>query len=128
VDEVLLELLHRLEAVGDAHGELFDSDVREAMDDAVHYGFIKPKPGYTLPAEFAMFTPEGDRAVCEVLAWFLPVAREAAERAGLDTFHKRLGAFQKLEVRTARQKDYNAFFGWADPKQFDEAGNVIRQG
>ncbi|MHC4406493.1 MAG: hypothetical protein ACYTG0_43260, partial [Planctomycetota bacterium] len=40
VDEVLLELLHRLEVVSDAHGELFDSDVREAMDDAVLCGFI----------------------------------------------------------------------------------------
>jgi hypothetical protein len=126
VEDVLLELLRRLEAVGDEHGELFDSDVREAMDDAVFYGFIKPKPGYTLPDKFAMFTPEGDRKVREVLAWFLPVAREAAERARLDTLHKRLRAFQNLDIRTARKNDYNDFFGWFNPELFDEAGNVIR--
>jgi hypothetical protein len=128
VDDVLLELLYRLEAVGDAHGELFDSDFREAMDAAVFYGFIKPKAGYALPETFALFTPEGDRKVREVLAWFLPAARQAAERTGLDTFHKRLWAFQNLEVRTARKNDYNDFFGWSNPELFDEAGNVIRRG
>jgi len=106
---------------------LFDSDVREAMDDAVFDGFTKPNAGYALPEKFAMFTPEGDRMVREVLAWFLPVAREAAKWAGLDTFHKRLRAFQNLEVGTARKNDYNGFFGWSNPEQFDEAGNVIRR-
>ena len=128
METVLLELLHRLEVIGDEHGELFDSDVREAMDDAVFYGFIMPRPGYTLPDKFAMFKPEGDRKVLEVVSWFLPAAREAAERAGLDTFHKRLRAFQNLDVRTARQNDYNDFFGWSNPELFDEAGNVIRRG
>lgn len=126
MDEVLLELLHRLEVVGDAYEELFDSEVREAMDAAVFRGFIKPEPGYVLPNEFAMFTPAGDRRVREVLTWFLPAARVAAERAGLNTFHGRLGAFQNLDIRTARQNDYNDFFGWADPELFDAAGNVIR--
>ena len=127
VDEVLLELLQRLEAVGDEHQELFDSEVRKAMDAAAHYGFIKPEPGYTLPVEFAMFSPDGDGQVREVLAWFLPAAHRAAELAALDTFHKRLGAFQNLEVCTARKNDYNDFFGWANPELFDEAGTVIRR-
>lgn len=128
MDEVLMELLHRLEAVGDTHGELFDSDVREAMDDAVFHGFIKPKPGYILPETFAMYTQEGDRKVQEVMAWFLPASRQSAEQYGLDTFHKRLMWFQNLDVRTARQNDYNDFFGWANPEQFDENGNVGRRG
>lgn len=123
MDEVLLELLHRLETVGDAHEELFDSEVREAMDDAVWQGFIRPRPGYALPEQFAMFSPEGDAAVREALAWFLPAANIAADRSGLDTFSKKLKAFQNLEVRTSRQNDYNDFFGWANPQHFDEAGN-----
>ena len=128
MDEVLLELLERLEAVGEVHEELFDSDVRDAMDDAVFYGFIKPKAGYGLPEKFAMFTREGDQAVREVLAWFIPAAREAGERAGLDTFHKRLCAFQNHEIRTARKNDFNDFFGWSNPELFDEAGSVVERG
>jgi hypothetical protein len=123
MEPVLLERLHRLEAIG----ELFDSAVRETMGDAVFDGFIKPQPGYVLPDKFAMFSQEGNRLVKEALAWFLPAAREAAERDGRDTFPKRLAAFQDLEVRTERQNDNNDFFGWFDPEQFDEAGNVIRR-
>src|SRR5712692_9697287 len=67
MDAVLLELLHRLEAIGDEHEELFDSDVREAMDAAVFYGFILPKTGYVLPDKFAMFSDEGDRLVRQTL-------------------------------------------------------------
>jgi hypothetical protein len=123
MEPVLLELLHRLEAIG----ELFDSAVREAMDDAVFDGFIKPRPGYVLPDKFAMFSDQENRRVKEALVWFLPAAWEAAERDGLDTFQKRLAAFQNLAVRTERQNDYNDFFGRSNPELFDEAGNVIRR-
>ena len=125
MNEVLLQLLHRLEAVGDEHDELYDSDVREAMDNAVFCGFLKPQFDYILPDKFAMYTPEGDRKVRRVVEWFLPTARAAADRCGLDTFHKRLKAFQNLDVCTARQNTYNDFFGWADPELFDQNGNVF---
>ena len=107
MEDVLLDLLHRLEAIGDEHNELFDSEVREALDDAVFFGFIKPQPEFVLPEEFALFSAEGNRRVWKTLAWFLPLARQAAERVGLDTFHKRLAAFQNLAVRTRRKNDYN---------------------
>jgi hypothetical protein len=125
MEDVLLELLHRLEIIGDAHEELFDSDVREAMDGTVFYGFIKPRPGYILPDNFAMFSDEGNSLVKHALAWFLPAARAAGVRSGLDTFHKRLAAFQNLEVRTPQKNCYNQFFGWSNPEEFDEAGNVV---
>jgi hypothetical protein len=126
MEQLLLELLHRLEAIGEQHKELYDSDVREAMDDAVFRGFIKPERVYVLPDKFAMFSAEGDRQVRESLAWFLPAAREAAREAGLDTFHKRLAAFQNQEVRTGQQNDYNDFFGWSNPELFDKAGDVLQ--
>ena len=72
------------------------------MGEAAFAGFVRPVPGYVLPDRFAMFTPEADRKVRDALAWFLPAACDAAERAGLDTFRKRLDAFQNLKVRTAR--------------------------
>jgi hypothetical protein len=128
MEAILLELLHRLEAIEDVHPEVGDSDVREAMSRAMFAGFIRPQPGYVLPGSFAMFTPEGDRQVREALAWFVPAANAAAERAGLVTFHQRLAAFQNGKVRTARTNDTEGYFGWAPPEQYDESGRLIQRG
>lgn len=126
MEQVLAELLKRLMAVEEAHDEVTDTDVRERLDDAVHHGFLIPTPGYRLPDEFAMYTPEGDRAVRDALAWFLPAATTAAATEGLDTFHKRLAAFQGSGVTVGPQwVCYNDFFGWANPERYDESGNVI---
>jgi hypothetical protein len=125
VEAVLLELLHRLEAIEDAHPELGDSDVREAMSRAVFAGFIRSQPGYNLPDSFEMYTPEGDRKVREVIEWFLAEARSAATSAGLSTFHQRLAAFQNKGVRTARTNDTEDYFGWAPPDQYDEVGKLL---
>jgi hypothetical protein len=129
VDEVLTQLLKRLITVEEAHGEVGDTEVRWRMDDAVHHGFLIPTPDYRLPDEFAMFSPEGNRAVRDALAWFLPAATSAAAAEGLGTFHERLAAFQNLDVTVGPQRVcYNDFFGWADPARYDESGNVIRRG
>jgi hypothetical protein len=126
VEKVLAELLRRLSAIEDAHAEVGDTEVRERLDDAVHHGFLIPTPGYQLPDEFAMYSPEGDRAVRDALVWFLPAATAAAAAEGLDTFHKRLAAFQNLEVTVGPdQVCYNDFFGWADPQRYDESGKLI---
>lgn len=126
MNEVLSELLSRLMVVEATHGEVTDTDVRERLDDAVHHGFLIPTPGYRLPDTFAMFTPEGDRAVRDALAWFLPAATAAATEEVLSAFHARLEAFQNLGVSVGPQQVcYNDFFGWADPDRYDEAGNVL---
>ena len=126
MEKVLAELLKRLAAVEDAHEEVGDTEVRERLDDAVHHGFLIPSPGYRLPDDFAMYSPEGDRAVRAALAWFLPAAAAAAAAEGLDTFHKRLAAFQNLEVTVGPDRVcYNDFFGWAAPERYDVSGNVL---
>jgi hypothetical protein len=126
---VLAELLTRLVAVGQAHGEVTDTEVRERLDDAVHHGFLIPTPGYQLPDAFAMCSTEGDKAVKDVLAWFIPAATSAAAAEGLDNFHKRLAGFQNLDVTIGPQRVcYNDFFGWGNPKRYDERGNVIPLG
>ena len=60
------------------------------------------------------------------MGWFLAEAKVAAATEGLDTFHKRLAAFQNLAVTVGpQQMCYNDFFGWANPERYDEAGNVL---
>ncbi|HVK13452.1 MAG TPA: hypothetical protein VM597_32165 [Gemmataceae bacterium] len=123
----LADLLSRLLAVGEGHRELYDTTVRYRLDDAVHHGFLIPTPGYQLPDHFALYSAEGNVAVREALATCLPAARAAAEAGGLDTFHKRLAAFQNLAVRVGPKRNcYNDFFGYADPRRYDAAGNPIK--
>lgn len=126
MEKVLTELLRRLVAIAQVHGEMEDTEVRERLDDAVHHGFLIATPDYRLPEAFAMYSPEGDRTVHDALAWFLPAAIAAAAAEGLDTFHKRLAAFQNLNVTVGPQRVcYNDFFGWANPERYDESGNLI---
>lgn len=127
MESVLLELLHRLETIGERHEELFDSEVRESMDQAVGAGFINPEASYGLPETFGMNSDDGNRSVREALAWFLVAASNAAAADRLDTFHKRLAAFQNHEVRTSQLNDFSDFFGWANLDHFDEAGHLIRK-
>jgi hypothetical protein len=129
MEKVLAELLARLVVIAQAHGEVEGTEVRERLDDAVHHGFLIPTPGYQLPENFAMYSAEGNRAVHDVLAWFLPAAVAAAASEGLDTFHKRLAAFQNLDVTVGPQRVcYNDFFGWANPERYDERGSVLPRG
>src|SRR5262245_20844605 len=126
MEKVLAELLERLLAIAQVHGEVHDTEVRQRLDDAVHHGFLIPTPGYQLPESFGLYSPAGNRAVRDALAWFTPVATAAAAAEGLATFHDRLAAFQDLSVRVGPKRAcYNDFFGWADPRRYDEAGNVL---
>lgn len=127
MEQLLLDLQYRLEAVGDRDESLYDSYVRERMGLAVFYGFIKPKAGYVLPDEYGLFGGD-DRAVRDALRVYTDSATILAPALGLTTFHQRLAAFQNHDVRTAGQKnDFDDFFGWSDPELFDPDGSFIRR-
>jgi hypothetical protein len=121
--QLLRRLLNRLERVGEAHPEIFDTDVREAMGGAVFDGFVRPRTGFLLPDDFAMFSPEGNLAVREALAEFIESANLDAAGTGLSGFNARLAAFQDGKVVSRGGNYYDDFFGWADPDQFDRDGN-----
>ncbi len=55
---------------------------------------------------------------------FIDGATSLVPAQDLDSFHKRLAAFQNLAVRTMQKNDYDDFFGWMNPDSFDVAGNV----
>jgi hypothetical protein len=126
MEQLLLDLLCRLEAIGDRDESLYDTVVREKMGNAIFFGFIKPEPGFVLPDDYGM--PEAEnRAIQAALGTYIEGAQALALAGALNTFHKRLAAFQNSAVRTAEQKnDYEDFFGWCNPELFDEVGNVTR--
>jgi hypothetical protein len=123
MNELLVALLRRLEAVADRDESLFDTYVREKMNDAVFCAFLKPTPGYVLPDDYGM-PEEENRLIKEALQQYTEAARILAPALGIDTFHKRLEAFQNLDVGTEKNT-YDDFFGSCPPSQFDSDGNVI---
>lgn len=102
MDQLLLDLLVRLETVGDRDESLYDTVVREKMGLAVFSGFIKPKPGYGLPDDYGM-SGEDDRVIKAALREYIDGATALAPTLGLTTFHRRLAAFQNKDVRTPGQ-------------------------
>jgi hypothetical protein len=126
MEELLLDLLRRLEAVGDRDKSLYDTVVREAMGDPIFFLFIKPTPGYAMADDYGM-AEDDNLAIKAALRDYIEGALSLAPSLGLNTFHKRLSAFQSNEVYTGANY-FDDFFGWSDPAAFDEAGDVIRRG
>ena len=126
MDELLRELLETLEEIGRSHEELYDSDCRDTLGDAVFHLFINPSPGYELPDDFGLDSDDANQRVRAALRHYVDSARESAAKLGLADFHARLAAFQNGDVRTSRgQKQFDAFFGWSDPACFDSTGRVV---
>ena len=122
---ILRRLLDRLDSIAEQHDEVGDTDVREAMSAAVFNGFLRPIPGFVLPAQYTMFSDEGDRLVYQALAEFMPAANDHATASGLASFHERLSAFQDGEVRSRVGTYYDDYFGWANPADYDASGTVV---
>ena len=59
----LKQLVDDLDNVFEEHEELGDTDVREQMYEAISKSFIVPQAGYVLPAEFGMFSDDGNKKV-----------------------------------------------------------------
>jgi hypothetical protein len=114
VEKLLEALLEDLDAIMEEHEEIGDTEVSIQMTKAVHDGFISPKPGFVLPDEFGMYTPQGDRKVRAALQRFLKKATKVAQAEGLNTPEARLAAFQNLEVCSEDEQGgscYNDYFG-----------------
>jgi len=65
---ILRRLLDRLDAIAEQHGEVGDTDFREAISDAVFDGFLRPVSAFALPDRYAMLSDEGDLLVKRALA------------------------------------------------------------
>src|SRR5262245_6309686 len=123
MEYLLRQLLERIEGIGEGNKELFDSDVRHNLCDAIFTGFVKQNREYRM-APFGMFTAEGEAAVRAALDEYIDKADQRAVELNLLSFHDRLAAFQNPAVRTAKGNDYDEFFGHLPPEAFDASGNV----
>ncbi len=126
MEDILLELLKKLEAIGEKHEELFDSDVRQRMSNAVLDAFVRQSSA--VPEDFGLYSSEANSEVHAALEHYVSEANARASVLGLSRFADRLAALQNRLVRTPGQKnDFDDFFGYSPPEAFDEAGRVIRK-
>jgi hypothetical protein len=75
---------------------------------------VGPQPGYELPAEFGIFSDEGDRKVRAALKKFLTHPELAAAATRLKTPKERLDAFQDNDVESSEGNTYDEYFGYAE--------------
>ena len=98
MEQLLLEMLRQLEAVADRDQSIYDTAVRESLGEPIFHLFIKPGNSYAMPDDFGM-SVENDRAIKAALTIYIDSALAMAPSLGLDTFHKRLAAFQNHTLR-----------------------------
>jgi hypothetical protein len=127
MEALLLELLRRLELLGDAHEELYDSEAREQIGAIVMDGFVRRKVGFTIPDRLGMLSEAADLELRQALISYIDDANKLAEQMGISSFHERLAAFQNRAVRTNPAIDvgYEELFGHSPPEWYDEFGKVL---
>lgn len=127
MEAILFELLSRLERLGEAHEELYDSEAREEIGNIIMDGFIRRKPEFAIPTRLGMLSDAADAEVRQALRSYIENANILAQELGLTSFHARLAAIQNRNVRTnpTTAADYEELFGHTPPECYDEAGNVL---
>jgi hypothetical protein len=124
MEDLLRNLLVALEEIGEEHEELYDSEVRERMSNAIMDGFVRLKPDSSLPKSFGMHSTNADNAVRTALAAYIQAAKAKAAELRLTAFRNRLDAFQNEDVASEEGNYFDDFFGWSNPDSFDADGNV----
>ena len=111
--DALKRLLDALDAIGEAHGEICDTEVRERMHEVIYAQFVQAREDAEVPTSLGMFSPEGNTAVGAALAAFLADPAVAALREDASP-QERLDAFQDHTVLSDEEMVYDEYFGHAD--------------
>ena len=93
-------LREELGHIADEHDELFDTDVRERIHEAADRRVVKAEPGYQVPTELGMFSPEGNERVRAALEVHLQRIAEVFDAFGLETEAERRRSFFNPKVRS----------------------------
>ena len=108
-------LINTLEDIGEDHGEVYDTDCREQMNEAILNAFIFEKENYVIPNTFGLYEEEGNKAVKKALETYinsmLPLTKNA-------TPEERLEMFQD-EVYSEEGESPDEFFGWVDAEDLE---------
>jgi len=101
-------LLNRLEEIGEEHGEIYDTECREKMSEALFTAFVYNKEGYTLATNFAFYEAEGNKEVGEALRVYIdamkPLAKESTEE-------ERMEMIEDYDVESEEGQTFDDFLG-----------------
>lgn len=113
--KLLKSLLERLEAIGQSHEDLYDTETREAMSQAIMRGFVEAQAGFQAPLTYGLHSASANADVRTALLAYMSAASAIATDAALDE-PARLAAFQDPEVHTDGDRQFfDDFFGWVAP-------------
>ena len=110
-----------LEAIGETHEELYDTDVREQLAETLYFAFVWGHRLRSAPVTFGMFSAEGDAMVSSVVSAFLREALQEASVEHIAIGAPRLAALQNASIVTKGGQTYDNFIGHAD-EPFDPDG------
>lgn len=125
LEDLLQRVLDRLMNIGEQHQELYDSEVRERLGDAVMDGFVRAQGVKAVPIDLGMLSDDANRAVRAVIVAYIEDANAAAEPLAM-SFFDRLNAVQNRNVKTRAKRDYETYFLHTPPECYDEKGNLIQ--
>jgi hypothetical protein len=111
--EALIRFLDALESIGVDHEEVYDTDVRERLGEAIERNLIAPGGSVDVPAKLGMFSDEADERVVAALYRYLTAARRRADELGLDEAARRTAVWDP-EATSTSGATVDEFLGWVD--------------
>ena len=109
----IAELYSSLESIGDKHAELYDTEVRERLAEALSHAFVWGHPFESEPREYGMFSRTGNAAVSRAVGTFVGAALKAAELEAVKVGVQRHRALQDETIKTKSEQTYDCFLGYS---------------
>jgi hypothetical protein len=104
----LATLLNRLEEIAEKHEELYDTECREKMSEALFTAFVYKKDGYVLATDFAFYEVEGNKEVSEAISQYIEVMEPLTEAS---TEEERMDMIEDYGVESNDGQTFDDFFG-----------------
>ncbi len=96
-------LLEDLEALAEEHPEMLDTMVRETLWTALDRAVIRRETGFSLPAEFGLFSDNANLRLRRLLLRFIEAFEQIGALGGLDTPERRRACLLNLSIRSPRR-------------------------
>ncbi|MBN2385088.1 hypothetical protein JXQ70_19615 [bacterium] len=107
----LAGFLEELEHIGEAHEEIYDTQVRELLWEIVDGYLLKQTHDLNIPTELGMFSPDANETLKAVLERELPILKKVFDAFDLDTEAKRNTSFFNPQLQTESGRYVDDFFG-----------------
>ena len=111
--DALIRFLDTLEAIGEDHEEVYDTDVREQLGEAIERNLIIPAGPIETPTKLGMFSDEADERVAAALGAYLTEARRQADELRLDEVARRRAVWDPDATSTSGAT-VDEFLGWVE--------------